>query len=134
MAQSIAQSKRKRSNNNRTPAQREEAKQKFLLEYSRTKSIIHSCAYANISQSAYYQWLQSGFITQDDMAIALEGYHDNIRKKVSELALEGAKRQVRDSHGNPLFEPDGSPTFEYVVSEKIFLGSMNTCQKTATST
>src|SRR5262249_37315135 len=73
-------------------------------EYSQSFSITDACRQADISTATYQYWLNMGFLTVEELSGAVDAYHDLIRKVLSDTALKGVAKQLKDSHGNPLIE------------------------------
>lgn len=93
-----------------TEAQRKETKARVLDAMGKTDNITQSVRLAGTSCNTFYKWLRTGFITQDELAIAKQAYEDSLREELNERVFEGQKRPLL-SAGKVVLDEKGKPVW-----------------------
>lgn len=92
------------------PYVRENVKQTFLDTYECFYIIQTACDAAGISRNTFYNWRKAGFITDADMAEALEKWQDVLREELLKVGIVGVQQPLVHN-GRIVLESDGRKAF-----------------------
>jgi hypothetical protein len=102
-----------------SPQDREKAKALFLASMKQRNVIGAACRAAGITHGAYQYWLNTGYLTPDDLQEAYSEFQDRLRDIAVDIAVEGIDRPLANN-GHLVLDQYGQPIMTNTKDTRMF--------------